>query len=198
MACAKVSAPAASRLSCKGSPPIIALPRFSNASLRAVAKGIAGGLPSPSSQRLPRMVMRCTHCFAPFGCTRRKRPCPSKCLPGSVTVSTNRAVSAFSGFRIPLSAILASPCPSPTLAGIIPEYAGSHGTMKAPMCLDSLAYLDAIGSRWKCLWLPVSPPLALAKPFSPFSFGRIYPLFSGVMQVELSTDCRATWPARGL
>ena len=35
-----------------------------------------GGLPSPSSRRLPRMVTRCTQKRAPFGSTRRYSPSP--------------------------------------------------------------------------------------------------------------------------
>ena len=39
--------------------------------LQQPAKGTSGGLPSPSSRRLPRMVTRCTETRAPFCSTRR-------------------------------------------------------------------------------------------------------------------------------
>jgi hypothetical protein len=124
-ASAKVSPARALRLSASGSPPSIALPRFSSASLRASTSGTAGGLPRPSSHRLPRMVMRCTHCLAPFFPRAGKSPCPSKYLPGSVTVSTKRAESAFSGLLI-FSRGMASPIASPTQTWIASEYVGTH------------------------------------------------------------------------
>jgi hypothetical protein len=46
--------------------------------------------------------------------------------------------------------------------------------------------------------IPLAPPLALAKAFSRSGCGRIFPLFSGVMRVELSTDSGAGWLGSGL
>lgn len=123
-ACEKLSFSLASRLSASGSPPNMAFPWFSNARSRALARGTAGGLPSPSSQRLPRIVMRCTHCFEPFVLTRRNRPCPSKYLPGSETVSTKRAVSLRSCLLMFALGIYPPLCP-PRKRGTrwsVPEY----------------------------------------------------------------------------
>uniref|UniRef100_UPI004047F1E4 hypothetical protein n=1 Tax=Yoonia sp. TaxID=2212373 RepID=UPI004047F1E4 len=42
------------------------------------------------------------------------------------------------------------------------------------------------------------PPLAIAKAFSPSGCGRIFPLFSRVMRVRLSTGLCASRPESGL
>lgn len=46
--------------------------------------------------------------------------------------------------------------------------------------------------------IPPPPPLALEKAFSRSGCGRIFPLFSGVMRVWLSTGLGATRPESGL
>ena len=46
--------------------------------------------------------------------------------------------------------------------------------------------------------IPPAPPLALEKRFSPSGCGRIFPLFSRVMRVDLSTGCSAKTPESGL
>ena len=46
--------------------------------------------------------------------------------------------------------------------------------------------------------IPLSPPLAPAKAFSPSGLGRIFPLYSGVMPEGLSTDPGARRPGSGL
>ena len=54
------------------------------------------------------------------------------------------------------------------------------------------------GVRESVPWvrIPPPPPLALAKAFSRSGGGRIFPLFSGVMRVGLSTGLGA-WRLRG-
>lgn len=46
--------------------------------------------------------------------------------------------------------------------------------------------------------IPVSPPLAPAKAFSPSGWGQIFPLFSRVMPEGLSTGSGTRWAGSGL
>ena len=50
-------------------------------------------IPMPLSVRLPRVVSRCIHIFAPLGKTRRYCPCSSTSLAGPLAVSIFRTVS---------------------------------------------------------------------------------------------------------
>lgn len=53
-------------------------------------------------------------------------------------------------------------------------------------------------SRVPRVRIPVSPPLALAKRFSPSGYGRIFSLYSRVMRVGLSTGPAVARPRSGL
>ena len=139
-----------------GSPPARAMRRFSRARSRARASETSGGLPSPSSHRLPRMTIRCTHWRAPLGCTRRKSPCPSKCFPGPA-FRTSAAVSAFSGFRLPVVAIRASPIMSPRNRRNGANYAGSERTKPATSGSNISVLVEDLGTARK-MPLRTSPP----------------------------------------
>ena len=70
-----------------GSTPALTCFRQAAAWSRASANPTSGKLPRPISRRLPSMVKRSTHFFAPELATTRRSPPPSSYLPGPTVVT---------------------------------------------------------------------------------------------------------------
>ncbi len=151
----KVGTACAARRALIGSPPSCAIRRFSSARSRARASETRGGLPRPSSRRLPRMTIRCTHCRAPLGCTRRNSPCPSKCFPGPA-LFTSAAVRAFSGRRRDPVATIGTP--PPCYPPLMENYGGNWSTNLAVYGNKITGLSVARGSRRTVFRRTSSPP----------------------------------------